>query len=142
MQIYKTKPSRKGYSGFSADELTNRLNKVLVNEEASKGYGEFLNKNNTEEVKPESLTTQEWEDYQKTKMYERRNPLTGAKADDKFAIIQNEYKEALKIDQQNRKLRSEAIERQVVNHLKAMNIEPDYTYSKEIIYEEEGGDTN
>ena len=33
-QIYQPKPARRGHSGFSAEELTQRLDNVLMNEEA------------------------------------------------------------------------------------------------------------
>lgn len=35
MQIYNTKPARKGYSGFTADELTARLEKVSEEQETA-----------------------------------------------------------------------------------------------------------
>lgn len=141
MQIYKTKKFNKGWNGFSSDELTSRLNKVLVNQEASQGYGEFLNKNNIEEVKPESLTTQEWEDYQKTKMYERRNPLSGATPDDKGLIIKKEVEDAEKQNLKARTQATEVIENRIQNQLKSMGLSPDeYIYSREIVHSEEGND--
>lgn len=141
MQIFKTKKFNKGWNGFTADEMTSRLSKVLVNEEASQGYGEFLNKKNTDEIKPESLTSQEWEDYQKTKMYERRNPLSGAKADDKGLIIKKEIEEAEKEALLKRAQATEVIEGKIQNQLKSMGLEPEkYIYSIEIEKNIEGGD--
>ncbi|EKE05640.1 MAG: hypothetical protein ACD_19C00187G0028 [uncultured bacterium] len=140
MQIYETKTNRKGYSGHTADELTDRLSKVLedtaIGQQIQKEYEEKHPKTFS---KPENWTPAEFDNYQKTNKLISQNPLSGLKNDEKFEVMKAQYQIALIEDVRRRKELGEVIEQKTMNELRSINIEPNqYVWSKEYEKIEEG----
>jgi hypothetical protein len=142
MQIYNTKSNRQGYSGHTADELSDRLSKVLedtaIGQQIQKEYEEKHPKTFS---KPENWTQSEFDNYNKTNKFIEQNPLSNLSNDRKFEVMQSEYKKALIEDVRRRKELGEVIEQKTMNELKSMNLEPEqYVWSKEYEKIEEGSE--
>jgi len=139
MQIYNTKSSRRGYSGYTADELTSRLSAVLEDKEISdQVQKDFEQAHPKTYTKPETLTQNEWDNLQKTNKFIANNPLSNLSNDRKFEVMKSEYQKALKEDAQARRQMTKIIEGRIQNQLRAMNINPnDYQYSIEYLKEGE-----
>lgn len=136
-QIYNTKPARRGYSGYTADELTSRLSAVLEDKEiGDQVQRDFEQAHPKSYSKPEAWTEKEYNNFQKTNKFIKDNPLSNLPNDRKFEVMQAEYKKALANDKKARAQATEVIENKIQSQLKSMGIEPDYTYSIEYVREE------
>lgn len=140
MQIYNTQGNRKGYSGFTADQLASRLSEVMLEDSISKEIQKEVESRHPKTfTKPEGWIQSEFDNYKTTNKLIDQNPLSNLKNEDKFSVMQSEYKKALIEDVRKRKELGEIIEEKTQNELRAMNIDPStYIYSKEYEKIEEG----
>ncbi|EKE05615.1 MAG: hypothetical protein ACD_19C00187G0003 [uncultured bacterium] len=129
-----TKSNRRGWSGFSAEELSARLEEALM----TKSVADELKEKYQPTYRPVEMPLASETPIARRVMTAIDNdPRTTATVEQKWDIMKSEHEAKIKEDKKARVQASEIIEGKIQSQLKSMNISPDsYIYSREFAREE------
>lgn len=130
--MIQTKSNRRGWSGFSAEELSTRLENALL----EKSVADELKEQYQPIYRLVEMPLASETPIARRVMTAIDNDPRNVSPDEKGAVLKAEYEKALKEDEASRVKANGVLENKIVSHLKSMNIDPTYTYSIEYAREE------
>ena len=136
--MIQTKSNRRGWSGFSAEELSARLENVLI----EKSVADELKEQHQPTYRQVTMPLASETPIARRVMTAIDNdPRTKATVEQKWDIMKQEHEARVKEDKKARVQASEIIEGKIQSQLRSMGIEPNsYEYSVEYERLTEGGE--